>query len=74
MVIYSEHCFQENNIKPNSDFAAIEHLAANFANSTSREDQLTILEDLEYYLHQFDNARDFVTIGGLEAVADPGLA
>lgn len=49
-------------IKFNSEFENVQVLASNFGNS-SVKGKVVILEDLEYYLHQYDNARDFVTIG-----------
>ena len=45
---------------------------ANYDNS-SLEVQLTILEDLEYYMHQIDNARDFVSLNGLTKIILPAL-
>jgi len=36
-------------------------------------DKLTILDDLEFLLHQYDNARDFVAVGGLEAIVANAL-
>jgi len=41
--------------------------------NASSEEKLDILEDLEYFLHQYDNARDFVTVGGLEAIVEGAL-
>lgn len=45
---------------------------ASYVNA-SLEEKLTILDDLEYYLHQYDNARDFVTAGGLESIVANAL-
>ena len=57
----------EQKIRMNTEFEAVEYLMLNYANSTL-EGKLAILDDLEYYLHQYDNARDFVAIGGLDLV------
>ena len=35
--------------------------------------QTSIVLSLEYYVHQFDNAVDFVTLGGLDKVVLPSL-
>ena len=36
-------------------------------------DQTSLVLSLEYYVHQFDNAVDFVTLGGLDKVVLPSL-
>ena len=36
-------------------------------------DKVTILEDLDFYLHQIDNARDFVALRGMESVIKNAL-
>jgi nucleotide exchange factor SIL1 len=56
----------------NTDIEAIKSLMANYENATL-EQKLNILEDLDYYMHQFDNAQDFVSIGGLDLIIVPGL-
>ena len=56
----------------NTEFEKVQVLLSQYANA-SREARLAILEDLEFYLHQYDNARDFVAVGGLEAVARPAM-
>ena len=59
-------------MKGNKDIENIKHLMLNYHNATS-ESKLVILEDLDYYMHQIDNARDFVSIGGLIKVVMPAL-
>lgn len=54
------------------DVEHIKHLMANYHNS-SIETKLVILEDLEYYMHQVDNARDFVSLRGFETIIAPCL-
>ena len=45
----------------------VQSLADSYSNATA-ERKLEILDDLEFYLHQYDNARDFVTIGGMDKI------
>jgi len=59
-------------LKQNKDIDNIKHLMANYDNSTL-EEKLTILEDLDYYMHQIDNAQDFVTLNGLNKIILPAL-
>ena len=59
-------------MKDNKDIENIKHLMLNYHNATL-ESKLVILEDLDYYMHQIDNARDFVSIGGLIKVVRPAL-
>merc|ERR1712029_423430 len=55
------------------DIEQIKYLMANFHNATSPESKLAILEDLDFYMHQIDNARDFVGLGGFETLVEPAL-
>ena len=59
-------------MKFNKDIENIKSLMALYDNSTV-EDKLNILEDLDFLLHQIDNARDFVSLGGLNKVILPAL-
>lgn len=56
----------------NKDVENIKTLMANFDNS-SQDAKLAILEDLDFYMHQIDNARDFVTLNGLTQIIRPAL-
>lgn len=61
--------FAEMNAVMKSDLEILEELLEKYKQSDLLEDDLrTILTDLEYYLHQIDNAQNFVTLGGLECV------
>ena len=62
----------EQKMKLNTEFEQITVLVENFANATT-DVKINIMEDLEYYLHQFDNAEDFAAFGGLERVLRPAL-
>ena len=55
----------------NRDVEQIKYLIAHYENSTL-ENKKIILEELDYYLHQFDNANDFIFLGGLEKIVFPG--
>jgi hypothetical protein len=55
----------------NRDVEHIKALIANYDNSTI-DDKIVILDELDYYLHQFDNANDFVFLEGLSKVVIPG--
>ena len=60
------------NMKMNKDIENIKTLMANYENSTLDE-KLVILEDLDFYMHQVDNARDFVFVHGLSKIVQPAL-
>ena len=62
----------EQKMKLNTEFEQITVLVENFANATTGA-KINIMEDLEYYLHQFDNADDFAAFGGLERVLRPAV-
>jgi len=59
--------------KVSKDIEQIKYLMANFHNATSAENKLAILDDLDFYMHQIDNARDFVSLGGFESLVEPTL-
>ena len=59
-------------MKFNKDIEIIKSLMAIYDNSTI-EEKLNILEDLDFLLHQIDNARDFVSLGGLNKIILPAL-
>jgi len=56
-----------------TDMELLTKLVKEFKESTDDVDKVTILEDLEYYVHQYDNALLFVDMGGLKHVVTPGL-
>lgn len=62
----------EQKMRLNAEFENVETLIKFYGNSTD-EERLLILEDLDYYLHQIDNARDFVAFGGLEIIVQEAL-
>ena len=59
-------------MKLNKDIELIKSLISNYENS-SKEGKAIVLEDLDFLLHQFDNAQDFVSLGGLTKIILPAL-
>ena len=59
-------------MKFNKDIETIKSLMAVYDNSTI-EGKINVLEDLDFLLHQIDNARDFVSLGGLNKIILPAL-
>ncbi|XP_041122686.1 nucleotide exchange factor SIL1-like [Polyodon spathula] len=52
-----------------TDFQIMSRLLQQFNSSAaSLEERISALRELEYLIHQVDNAQDFVTIGGLQLV------
>ncbi|XP_065411951.1 nucleotide exchange factor SIL1 isoform X2 [Chrysemys picta bellii] len=61
--------FEKLNMKIETDFEVMVKLINKFNSSTSTLDEkVAALYDLEYYVHQVDNAKDFLSLGGLQLV------
>ena len=58
------------NTQVTSESAIIKQLVESYPQSDLKAD---VIEDLEFYVHQFDNALDFVKMGGLALVVLPAL-
>ena len=56
-----------------TDIEIVKKLFKKFEASVSDEDKAVILEDLEYYTHQYDNALLFVELGGIRDILLPSL-
>ena len=56
-----------------TDMELLTKLINEFKETQDDVDKVTILEDLEYYVHQYDNALLFVDMGGLKDVIIPSL-
>ena len=56
-----------------TDLEIIKKLFSKFHSSTSEEERAVILEDLEYYTHQYDNALLFVELAGIRDIILPSL-
>lgn len=48
-----------------TDFEIISRLMEQYSKAATDDDRITILEDLEYLVHQLDNAVNFVDMGKL---------
>jgi len=53
----------EANIR--TEYEIMVELVESFATSTTDEERSSVLENLEFYVHQFDNAVDFVGLHGI---------
>ena len=63
--------FQGANIWMKKDIEIMQDLVAKLNNSEStKTEMIAALEELEYLVHQIDNARDLDIIGGLELVVN----
>lgn len=68
--------FEEMDMNIKSDFELMSDLFAKYEQIKDKNDLhafRSLFEDLEYLLHQIDNANDFVTAGGLEKLIMPNL-
>ncbi|KFO70451.1 Nucleotide exchange factor SIL1, partial [Cuculus canorus] len=63
--------FEKLNVKMETDYEIMVKLIGKFNSSASTLDEkVAALYDLEYYVHQVDNAKDFLSMGGLQLVID----
>jgi len=60
-------------MKISEDYITMKELVARFEQEETEEVKVTCLEELEYHVHQYDNALDFVHLGGLVSTILPGL-
>lgn len=59
--------FKELNLQLETDFEIMFKLINKFNSSVSTlEEKIAALHDLEYYVHQVDNAKDLLSLGGLQ--------
>ncbi|XP_077168861.1 nucleotide exchange factor SIL1 isoform X2 [Paroedura picta] len=59
--------FRELNMQLETDFEIMSKLINRFNSTTSTlEEKIAALYDLEYYVHQVDNAKDLLSLGGLQ--------
>jgi len=56
-----------------SDIEIIQDLFSRFSSAKDDEEISLILEDLEYYVHKYDNAIDFLSLDGLSKIILPSL-
>ncbi|KAM7004210.1 nucleotide exchange factor SIL1-like [Passerculus sandwichensis] len=63
--------FEKLNMKIETDYEIMVKLISKFNSSASTLDEkVAALYDLEYYVHQVDNAKDFLSMGGLRLVIE----
>ncbi|XP_039241419.1 nucleotide exchange factor SIL1 isoform X1 [Pipra filicauda] len=63
--------FEKLNMKMETDYEIMVKLISKFNSSASTLDEkVAALYDLEYYVHQVDNAKDFLSMGGLRLVIE----
>ncbi|NXS97140.1 SIL1 factor, partial [Jacana jacana] len=63
--------FEKLNVKMETDYEIMVKLISKFNSSASTLDEKVVaLYDLEYYVHQVDNAKDFLSMGGLQLVIE----
>lgn len=63
--------FEKLNMKMETDYEIMDKLISKFNSSASTLDEkVAALYDLEYYVHQVDNAKDFLSMGGLQLVIE----
>lgn len=60
--------FDELNLTVETDFDILSKLMKRYQISDSDDVRTGVLEDLEYLVHQFDNAINFVDMGGLQQI------
>ncbi|XP_027712299.1 nucleotide exchange factor SIL1 [Vombatus ursinus] len=61
--------FEALNVVIESDLQIMVRLISQFnSSSTTLEEKIMALYDLEYYVHQMDNAQDLLSFGGLQVV------
>jgi len=61
------------NLGIKTDIELIKSLFDQFLSSKDEEETSYILEDLEYYVHKYDNAIDFLSLDGLSKIVLPSL-
>ncbi|GJQ75852.1 hypothetical protein Trydic_g17920 [Trypoxylus dichotomus] len=70
--------FDELNVRPKTDVEILKELLNRHDQLIERkeideQEILTVIEDLEYLVHQYDNAKEFVVLNGLENIVYKGL-
>lgn len=61
----------EQSIK--TEYEIVKELVAKYLSTKDDLERQLILSDLEFYVHQYDNAQDFVKMGGFSEVVLPAL-
>jgi len=61
------------NMQIESDIQIMKKLFNQFKKSSAENDKADIIENLEYYVHQYDNALDFLHLEGFKLIVLPSL-
>lgn len=61
------------NMQIESDIQIMKKLFNQFKESSAENDKADIIENLEYYVHQYDNALDFLHLEGFKLIVLPSL-
>jgi len=61
----------QQTIKTESEI--VKDLVTSFTSMKKNSEIVKLLEDLEYYAHKFDNALDFIKMGGFKNIVVPAL-
>lgn len=66
--------FEDLDIEMVVDFELMENITREFVSNSDVDLRARSLEELEFLVHQVDNAADFVKIGGLEIMLNAAVA
>ena len=61
------------NMAVESDIQVMKKLFTQFKESQSDSEKADVIENLEYYVHQYDNALDFIQLEGFKLIVIPSL-
>nr|CAG4638763.1 EOG090X0EEI [Cyclestheria hislopi] len=61
------------NLQIKSEYEIVKQLVQDYKNLKEDAKKVAVLNDLEFYMHQFDNALDFVKMGGFKNIVLPAL-
>jgi len=61
------------NMAVESDVQVMKKLFVQFQESQSDSEKADVIENLEYYVHQYDNALDFIQLEGFKLIVIPSL-
>jgi len=64
---------EDVNMDIESDVQIMKSLFDQFKETSSEDDKVNIIENLEYYVHQYDNALDFLHMEGFKLIILPSL-
>ena len=65
--------FSDINMNVESEIEIMKRLVAEFESAEVDEDRAEAMQTLEYYVHKFDNAVDFLALRGVERILVPSL-